>query len=59
MLSSQTKDEITSAAIQYLRARFGGRLTQNAVWKRRKGVSHKLFVGSDIEDKWLGEFQFL
>jgi endonuclease-3 len=31
MLSSQTKDEVTSAAIQNLRAFFGGHLTLDAV----------------------------
>jgi endonuclease-3 len=31
MLSSQTKDEVTSAAIQNLRALFGGHLTLEAI----------------------------
>jgi len=36
MLSSQTKDEVTSAAIQNLRARFGGHLTLEAVLEAKE-----------------------
>ena len=36
MLSSQTKDEITSAAIQNLRALFSGHLTLDAVLEAKE-----------------------
>jgi len=36
MLSSQTKDEVTSAAIQNLRALFGGHLTLEAILEAKE-----------------------